>query len=226
MTFDLALVTGATSGIGKALLALLHEKKIETIALGSKDCDLSLNREPILKLIEEKKPDLIINCAGFGLYGDAIDQPLDKLKKMVAVNAEAVMEITVHGAKVLKEAHKKGVILNVSSLGGEFPMPGMAVYSASKAFVTKFTQSLDYELKSSNIRALVSCPGMVATNFGKRAGGKKMPQKGKMSAEFAAAQIWKQIKRGIGVMHFPPFLRFMPYCFAKGIIYRSIQKRL
>lgn len=214
--FNLALVTGATSGIGLSICRLLAAKKIpliitgrDTARLGELVGDLSSfvsvtaiaadlgneeGRKKIAETIRENTPDLVINNAGFGQYGEAIENPTAQLQ-MVEVNIKAVLELTMEATKVLKEQKKGGVILNVSSVAGFMVIPLSSTYAASKAFVTTFSESLDFELSCYGIRVLVSCPGVVATNFRERAGGIVPSSEKQMSSEFAAQEIWNQIER-------------------------------
>jgi hypothetical protein len=219
MRFSLALVSGANSGLGLALCHLLADQKISLIitARDSKrleaaaedlrkkvpveilqaDLGDAVDREKVIKLIQEKKPDLVINNAGFGLYNDAIDHSVKEQIQMVEVNCNAVLQITLESAKVLRDSHKKGTILNVSSVAGFFVFPYFSVYAASKSFVNELTQSLDLELKDKGIRVLAACPGMIDTAFRQNAGGSKKPHDvDAMSPEFAAKEIWKQIETG------------------------------
>lgn len=216
--FTLALVTGASSGIGEAIARLLAKKKIPLILTGRNEAKLAaLSRElhaevlpadlsqpaaraKLKQLIRELAPDLVINNAGFGLYGPALSQDIGKLKEMLAVNGEAVMEISLEAAKTLQQRGKKGTILQVSSAAGEVDVfPGFAVYAASKAFVTHFSLSLDAELAPFGIRVLTACPGVITTSFSERAGGSQTflaERRGQMTSAFAAEEIWRQICLG------------------------------
>lgn len=226
----IALVTGGTSGIGRAIANLLEEKKISVIRLGSQDGDLSLlaGREKVLELIKEHKPDLIVNSAGLGFYGDAISLSLEEQIKILDVNVRALLEITLVGARVLREQNKRGVIVNISSIAGEMPTPGMSVYGASKAFVTQFSKALDFELRKEGIRVLVSCPGMVETNFATRA-AKKKQKLSAMKPEKVAEKVWRQIEERKAAVYFPHtylFAKLLPSRWIQRLIYRSIQKRI
>ena len=217
--FQMALVTGATSGIGEALCYLLAEKGIDLIVSGRdisklenlksqisqvkvKILQADLNDvsdiKKIIDVIRDDKPDLVINNAGFGLYGDALNYPIEKQLEILNVNGNAVLHITLESAKTLKDNKIQGTILNVSSAASFQVFPGFAVYSAAKAFVNQFSESLDFETKPHGIRVLTACPGMVKTGFRSRASGMNTKnQEGKsMDASFAAKEIWNQIVNG------------------------------
>ena len=215
--FNLALVTGATSGIGEAMAYLLADKGIDLLITGRSverleaiekelkkkvnvttliaDLSIDSEREVLIKKINRLKPDLVINNAGFGLYGLALSQPILENINMINLNVTALTHLTLESAKTLIESNKQGVILNVSSASDLLVFPGFAVYAASKAFVTQFSQSLDIELKEKGVRVLVACPGIVRTHFRLRAAKKtslsQYPHSMKVS--FAANQLWKQI---------------------------------
>lgn len=196
-SYESALITGATSGLGNALADFLETKDIPVWRLGSKDFDLTQpsERQKLLALITEKKPDLIVNNAGFGLYGPSLELSLEEQCNMLEVNCTALMEISLHAAKIMRDAGKQGTILNISSLAAFFAFPTFNVYSASKAFVKNFSLALDAELKDSGIRVLCACPGQIETNFRNRA-AKGHPQSSDhmtMSAKAAIHYLWKQI---------------------------------
>lgn len=204
-SFKLALITGATSGIGKALADLLTEKNIEVITTGRTSPTLPIDlskreeREKLLEVISAKTPDLIVNNAGFGLYGNTIDLSVEEQLKMIDLNISALVEISIHAAKELIKAGKKGTILNISSAASFFYYPTFNVYSSTKSFVKQFSLALDTELKGQGIRVLCACPGYVTTNFQKRAA--KLPSKAltkdsaAMNSEYAALQLWKQLEK-------------------------------
>jgi hypothetical protein len=218
--FNLCFITGASSGIGEALCYLLADHGIDLIISGRDASKLekiqselkskvnvdilvadlrnSEDRLALIEAIKAKTPDLIINNAGFGYYGDALDDNIQGQLDIVNVNVNAVVEITLESAKHLKLKMIKGTILNVSSAASFQIFPGFAVYSASKAFINQFSQSLGFETKPFGIRILTTCPGMVNTEFKKRAskGKENGDNSGVMDASYAAKEIWHQIVKG------------------------------
>lgn len=202
MDIKCALVTGSTYGLGKALADFLEEKGIKVIRTGrtspSLPVDLAGDRKKLLEIISTECPDLIVNNAGFGLYGDTIDLSIEEQLEMIEVNLKALVEISIHSAKTLVGARKKGTILNISSAAAYFPFPLFNIYSSTKAFVKHFSLSLDAELRDRGVKVLCACPGQIATKFRKRA-AKGSPQKSDwrtMSEEDAVKQLWKQIQKG------------------------------
>ena len=211
------MITGASSGLGKALshalskrgcALILSAKDKEKLEQASLDlphstelilCDLSdpQDRKRLVQVIRNKQPDLIINNAGFGLYGPAHSHPFSELEKMVETNIQAVMELSTEAVRAWLESGKKGTLLNISSASAFFPSPNFCVYAATKAFVNSFTQGLDQEIKKHGLRALTVCPGQIETNFRKRASG-NFPQKANsitLSAETAAELVLEQLDK-------------------------------
>lgn len=256
--FRLALVTGASSGIGEALCHLLADKGIDLIITGRNEAHLQhvandlrhqvktlvipadlnnpTDKTLLIKKIHELAPDLVINNAGFGLYGEALTFTTNAQVEIVNVNINALVEITLEAARTMVSNKQQGVILNVSSAAAFQSFPGFATYCASKAFVNRFSESIDEELKAQGVRVLTSCPGQVATKFRLRASqGSEPNQKIEhaMSATFAAEQIWKQIERKKPISIFNWKYRLgaflaqylMPKCLLMPLLHREIQKR-
>lgn len=217
MRHQLALITGASSGIGRSLCYLLANQGINLIVSGrSTDqlkqlqealsdkvqvqavtCDLAIKEERVLltEVIHERCPDLVVNNAGFGLYGEALTYSTSEQMSILEVNGNAVLEITLEAARTLISRNAYGVILNVSSAGAFQVFPTLAVYAAAKAFVNHLSQSLDEEFRSNGVRVLAACPGMVNTPFQTKAGGNGLVRQSctTMSAEKVAGLIWDQI---------------------------------
>lgn len=250
----LALVTGASSGLGKALCEALAKRQIPLIIVARNETrlkELSLNlgvlthihvadlsqpeeRKKLIHLIQQKQPDLIINNAGFGLYGPVLSHPLSEMHQMVEVNIQALMELSIEGARTLMKNHQKGTIVNISSAAAFFAYPTFSVYAATKAFVNRFSEGLDAELKLQGIRVLTVCPGQIDTAFRMRASKNHPQQKDKMTMqpEHVAEWILKQVETGkrlsivdwryrclIGIA------RLLPHGLLQALLKRSLKKR-
>lgn len=213
----LALITGASSGIGKELAFLLASKKIPLIITSrrlslleelGKQLDVPLichaadllnplHRQSLISLIKQHQPDLIINNAGYGEYGDLFSRSTQEELDILTVNATAPIEITLETAKMLIHEKKEGTILNLSSAAAFFAFPTFAAYAAAKASLSSFSQALDEEVTPYGVRVLTCCPGPVTTAFRKRAGKGTPQEKDKMaiSPQKAAQLIFNQIEK-------------------------------
>jgi hypothetical protein len=196
---ETVLITGASSGIGlelakcfaadgcKLILAarnqdaleklaeeLRRENKIEAIVLPA---DLSLPETPkrIFRELSAQKifVDVLVNNAGFGAIGTFTELPLERQIEMIQVNVTALTELMRLFLPEMIQ-RRRGGILNVSSVAGFVPGPGMAVYYATKAFVLSLTEALAAELEGTGVKVTALCPGPTPTNFGNVAGSKKV----------------------------------------------------
>lgn len=137
-------------------------------------CDISTNdgRGRLLQNINalDVKPNLLINNAGAGDYGAFATGDLARARGQIDLNITALVVLT-HSLLPLMQRSKNAPagIINVSSLAGTVPMPGLAVYAATKSFVTSFSEALRVELAGENVVVSAVCPGPTPTNFGKNA---------------------------------------------------------
>ena len=185
------LVTGASAGIGREfarqlapvvgcmVLVARRADRLEALELELKVINPGLeifyraldlrNHSDLAKFcdwLEESglAVDLLINNAGLGDRGRFVDSDWDKVNSILRVNIDALTYLTY---RILPSMRKSGcgAILNVSSVVGFLPVPILAVYAASKAYVTSFSEALRAELRSSNISVTLLCPGPVPTEF-------------------------------------------------------------
>ncbi len=181
-----ALITGASSGLGYDMAHILSKKGYDIIAVARRldkleqlknelktnveivCCDVT-DVEQIKKLADyASEIDVLINNAGFGVFGEFCSTDLDTELKMLDTNVRAVHIITKLFVQEFKKRNS-GYILNVASLAAFFPGPLFAAYYASKSYVLRLTQSISEELRQSksNVHISVLCPGPVHTEFSK-----------------------------------------------------------
>jgi len=182
-----ALITGASSGIGKAIAFELAKKKINLVLVARREKELNdvksalmsqydidvvvkivdvSNQEACVQLhqsVQSYDIEMVINNAGFGKVNYFTNIELAQELSMIDVNIVAVQILT----KLFVQTMKKGVILNVASMAGMLPTPLMATYAATKSYVLYFSRSVNYELKKqqSPVRVLTLNPGPVDTEF-------------------------------------------------------------
>ncbi|WP_240610673.1 SDR family NAD(P)-dependent oxidoreductase [Rubritalea profundi] len=190
-----AMITGASSGLGEEfarqlapccdqmILIARREERLLGLASDLKELNPHLDvlhfavdlidrdaRANFIQLIEDHgaSPDLLINNAGMGDFGEFSKADWPKLEQMLELNVNALTHLT-HALLPAMCEGGEGDIINVSSLASIIPIPDFAVYAASKAYVTSFSEALRMELKDHNINVLALCPGPVHTEFGKTA---------------------------------------------------------
>jgi len=185
-----ALITGASSGIGavfskelarqgfKVTCVARSEEKLQALTKELNDshryicADLtdSAALDAICLEISASKYTLLVNNAGYGIYDHFENIPLEKIHHLIRLNVNAVVDLS-HA--FLKSASSGDALINVSSVLSLLPYPGSAVYSATKAFVTNFTEALWYEYKDRGIYVMALLPGITDTNFHHVAMGEK-----------------------------------------------------
>lgn len=185
-----ALVTGASSGLGTELARVLAERGIDLVISARRTerlealagelrrehgvdvtvlpGDLSMPQGP-RQLFEAVKAagqrvDILVNNAGFGYFGPFLEQTLEQIDEMIAVNVGAVTRLTRMFAEVMK-AQGGGRILQVSSYAALQPIPRYCVYSGAKAHVIAFSQALRHELRKTGVQISVVAPGFMNTEF-------------------------------------------------------------
>jgi short-subunit dehydrogenase len=114
------------------------------------------------------EPEAVVNNAGFGLDGEAAALDLAEQLAMIDLNVRTVTDLSLRWTESL--VRHRGGILNVASIAGFMPGPGMAVYHATKAYILSLSEALHCELKPRGVRVTVLCPGPVPTEFQARAG--------------------------------------------------------
>ena len=175
------------------------------------DLSNSEDRKRLIALIHEFTPDLVINNAGFGLYGDALSHTTEEQMDILRVDGNAVLEITLEAARSLKLAGKPGTILNISSAAAFFVFPKFSVYAAVKGFVKQVSMALDEEMKPLGIRVLTACPGQIKTGFRIHAskGVYHKPSRYAICLKSASEHLWHQIQTGKQVYIFDARYRVM-----------------
>jgi short-subunit dehydrogenase len=214
-----ALVTGASSGIGRAIARQLAGEGTDLVIVARDEArlkalaaELAVDVEVLVadlgdaaqlarveaRLADADRPvDLVVNNAGFGTYGDFVDLDLDGEVREIAVNVTAVVRLT-HAALAGMVPRGSGAVMNVSSVAGLQATPGNATYGASKAFVASFGEAVAGELAGTGVTLTTVLPGYTHTEFAERAGigGRQIPKPAWQTAEEVASAALEATRAG------------------------------
>jgi hypothetical protein len=253
VTDRVTLITGASSGIGAELArvfaanghrVVLTARRADRLAALAGEIAAAGGAPPIVIPCDLEQPDsgekiaavlagegveveYLVNNAGFGIFGQAIKRDRVEQLGIIAVNIRALTDLSLRFAAEL--INNRGGILNVGSIAGFLPGPGMAVYYASKAYVLSFSEALRAELGPRGVRVTVLCPGPVPSEFQHRAGF--LPGLDSAILNISPADVAKQAYRGLiankravlpglGVKMVPLLLRLFPRAFVLAAVAR------
>ena len=259
MTERVTLITGASAGIGTELARLFASKGHrvvlvarradrltalagEIVAAGGAapiviTCDLT--QMGAVDTIAEAltaagvEVEYVVNNAGFGVFGKAIQRDRSDQLDMIMVNIRALTDLSLRFADQL--IRHRGGLLNMGSIASFLPGPGMAVYYASKAYVLSFSEAMRAELAPHGVRVTVVCPGPVPSEFQARAGF--APGFDSVILNVSPADVAKQayaglmankraVLPGLGIKIVPFLLRFFPRSFILWAVCRfQLRKR-
>jgi hypothetical protein len=253
------LITGASAGIGAELARIfasnghrvaLVARRADRLAALASELAASGGAAPIVIPCDLEQADAgdkiaaaltaagveveyVVNNAGFGLFGRAVEMDRAEQLGIIAVNIAATTDLSLRFSDSL--IRHRGGILNVGSIAGFLPGPGMAVYYASKAYMLSFTEALRQELAPQGVRVTVLCPGPVPTEFQARAGFR--PGFDSSILNVSASDVAKAGYRGLmankravlpglGIKVVPFLLRLFPRGFILGAVGRfQLRKR-
>lgn len=187
---NIAVITGASSGIGKEFALQLDKKYnfdemwliarredklsevAELLSCKARVIPLDLTSDDAInkykELLEAEKPNVtyLLNASGYGKFGDITDIPLDEQVGMINLNVMALVKIT----QITKDYMKNGSkIIQIGSASTYNPLPHFAIYSSTKVFVKYYSRAIARELKALGITVTCVCPGWVKTDFFDRA---------------------------------------------------------
>ena len=190
----IALITGASKGIGKAIAEELAARKIDLLLVARSEellkdlaeylqskygvradyLPLDLSKvaalEEIMDWVGDKKNEIniLVNNAGYGLSGSFEKYSMQEHSEMMQVNMQVPVQLT-HALLPSLRQQSQAYILNIASTAAYQAVPGLSLYAASKAFILNFSRGLQYELKDSTVSVTAICPGATDTDFPKRA---------------------------------------------------------
>jgi len=235
-----ALVTGASSGIGEAVARRLALEGLRVVLVARREDRLDALASDIaaaggealpvvadlteeagrVRVVEASRlafgpPDVLVNNAGFGWYGFGADMPWSVARQMIRVNAEAAVQLSL---MLLPEMRRRnsGHVINVSSIAGSLPNQGVALYSATKSFLDSFTTALYRELRGTHVHLSLVKPGPVTTEFfevaARKSSGRRVPAE-RLAVKVSAIVdcIWSLLNRPRRVAYVPSMLSLVPW---------------
>ena len=235
-----AAITGASSGIGKALafefaaggfnLLLMsrndaaladvaaacsrkHAVEVEVVAADLSSEDGIQKAAAALKL--PRQYDVLVNNAGFGIHGEFVSTDIDENVRLLNLQLTAALRLTRTVLPAMVARHD-GRILNVASVYSFSPVPFQSAYAACKAFLLSFSTAIQNELHGTGVTITVFCPGITQTEFRSRAGIGEKSEKSGMTAEAAARIAYAATMQGKHIV-VPGFLNRL-YVVAAGLL--------
>jgi len=235
-----AVVTGASSGIGAATAKRLAKEGLQVVLIARRQdrldqlveeirhsggqattisADLTREADRLHVLAETTRQfgeiDILVNNAGLGWYGYGDEMSWKTALEMLQVNVEAVVQLTL-GFLHQMRTRNAGHIINVGSISGSLPSQGVALYGATKSFLDNFSTALFRELSRTGVHISVVRAGAVRTEFGEAAlqheNGLHVPtEKVGVSADAVAGRIWGLIRHPQRVIYVPNWLRMVPW---------------
>jgi hypothetical protein len=246
VTDRVTLITGASAGIGSELARIFAAKGHRVVLTARREERLKQlateivaagGTQPIVIPCDLEQPDAcdkieaalasagveleyLVNNAGFGVFGRTFKRDRNDQLGMITVNIRVLTDLTLRFTEQL--IRNRGGILNIGSIAGFLPGPGMAIYYASKAYVLSFSEAMRRELAPQGVRVTVVCPGPVLTEFQDRAGFK--PGFDSAILNVSAADVARQgyeglmankraVLPGLLIKLVPFLLRFFPRAF-------------
>jgi short-subunit dehydrogenase len=244
--FRSALVTGASSGIGEAMVDLLGEAGIPQVVVARRvdrlqelaarypdvevlaaDLGTRAGLDLVVERIERGDLDLVVNNAGFGTSGSFHELDADRLDAEIQLNVAALTRIS-RAAMGVMVPRRSGYLLNVSSVASFQPAPKLAVYAATKAYVTSLTESLHEEARGTGVKVTALCPGLTRTEFQSVSNSdhyaENYPAMAWMSAESVARAGLDDVTKGRALS--VPGAIYKGLSWATGITPRGVTRRL
>ena len=236
----LAIVTGASSGIGAAtarqlagvgmqvVLVARRRERLDALAENIRmaggaahiivaDLTQESERTRLFQEVTEQygDVDILVNNAGLGWYGYCDEMTWKTAQEMLQVNVEAVVQLSLSFLPGMRQRNS-GHIINIGSISGSLPSQGIALYGATKAFLDNFTTALHRELAGTRVHVSVVRAGPARTEFGEAAllhkNGMHVPtEKVGVTSEKVAERVWALVRRPRRLVYIPFYLRLVPW---------------